>query len=61
MKILIEGNPPQAILLCPHCGCRFFELLPLGIPGIGASVCLNCRRPVAGWSHAPPMTKEIFK
>lgn len=61
MKILIEGDPPQAILLCPHCGHRFFELLPLGIPGTGTSVCSNCRRPVAGWSRDPPVLFKAFK
>lgn len=36
---------------CLHCGCTQFELVGLGVPGAGSSVCLDCRRPVAGWAR----------
>ena len=54
MRIRAEGDPPLFIIECPYCGCAKFELLSLGIPGTGTSVCLECRRPIAGWSHDPP-------
>ncbi len=59
MKILVDARGVTSIL-CPECGSALFELLPLGIPGTGASVCLRCRHPVAAWAHEPTLADQSF-
>jgi hypothetical protein len=51
----LAGNSPVRRYVCPRCGGGKFELLPLGIPGTGASVCLNCRLSIATWAHEKPL------
>ena len=57
--ILVDARG-VASFLCPKCGSALFELLPLGIPGTGTSVCLNCRSPVAVWAHEPPEPAKLY-
>lgn len=45
---------------CPKCGLSLFELLPLGIPGTGTSVCLNCRTSIASWAHGPQPDRSFI-
>lgn len=51
-RIRLEPDGIQTIQ-CPKCDSPFFELLPLGIPGTGTSVCLRCRTPIATWAREP--------
>jgi hypothetical protein len=57
MGFKVEPKTSSGVIfryVCPRCGSGKFDLLSLGIPGTGASVCLNCRLPLAVWAHEPP-------
>ncbi len=58
MRIHIDGKGVSHIV-CPRCGSPLFELLPLGIPGTGSSVCMKCRLPIAGWAHEKVQVEQF--
>ena len=59
IRVEIQGDVVIQRFVCPRCGSARFELLSLGIPGTGTSVCLNCRYPVAVWAHDEPLNSRL--
>jgi len=57
VKLDVVGDRVVQQLVCPRCDSHLFELVSLGIPGTGASVCLRCRAPVSAWSHDRPISE----
>jgi len=62
MAVRFDLGPVGLLMryVCPRCGGGKFELLPLGIPGTGTSVCLNCRLSLATWAHEPLNSVTAF-